>query len=83
MMDLEDLYDVSPPQAELVGGEHDGKVITIPSLLMQLVMPDHPEILHVAEYPCLYPEEFPVTVYRRTGSVRDDGTHVYAVAGAW
>jgi hypothetical protein len=83
---LEDFYDVPEPEIVLLGGPRNGERMRIPGglavLLPQVVLrdpPPEPEVQRpvTARELLMRPATVPVTVYRFTGSILDDGTRVY------
>ena len=76
MLRIEDLYKYPPIEIEMIGGYFDGRRMLVPDDRDTWFMP-------VPVTVTLDPEPDParpamnVQEYRRTGSIRDDGTRVF------
>jgi hypothetical protein len=81
MIDLWQFYDVpTHVNVILVGGQHDGTILTLPEHTREWAMMNAREpgpvfdVLDIIQY--VAPN---VTYYRWAGNIRDDGTRVFVV----
>lgn len=79
---IEDFYEVPPAEVILCGGKHDGKRMFVPEGRDTWLMPDPPPELSLALMTAAFtqvpqPLMGRCTVYRWTGSIRDDGLRVF------
>lgn len=66
----------------LVGGERDGQTLTVGELTDYLTRPPLPRPFLLAEPTEEEPSQVPApALYRRTGSVAEDGAHLYSYYG--
>ena len=77
MLRIEDLYDVPPVEIELSGGLFDGRRMRVPDERGTWLFPVPPDITAICPDPDVTRPPETAAVYRRTGSVRDDGTRVF------
>lgn len=76
---VEDLYETSPIEIEMVGGYFDGRRICVPDDRLVWLMPIPPSIALYGPEPDVTTASVNVEAYRWTGSVRDDGVRVFQV----
>lgn len=82
---IEDFYEVPATEVVLVGGPHDGKRMFIPDDRQDWMMPapePAPTIQSLLAAASRDPQPIlpKITLYRWTGSIRDDGVRVFRAA---
>ncbi len=79
---MEDFYEVPATEVALVGGPHAGKRMFVPDDRLEWLMPDpepEPTIQSMLTAALRGPQSAlsRTTLYRWTGSIRDDGLRVF------
>jgi len=80
VVSVKDFYDDPPVEIELVGGYFDGRRMRVPEDRDTWLFPVPVDIMLYAPEPDVTRLSVDIAVYRRTGSIRDDGTRVFRFA---